>query len=61
MVNETFVQKAGWKKPIGQQVILGEKNLKEGNVELKIRKTGERIIVKKEDAVNKVLELINDL
>ena len=43
------------------QLILGEKNLKEGNVEIKIRKSGERIIVKKENALSKVLELINAL
>ncbi|MEP7146746.1 MAG: His/Gly/Thr/Pro-type tRNA ligase C-terminal domain-containing protein, partial [bacterium] len=43
------------------QLILGEKNLKTGNVEIKIRKTGERIILKKEDALRKVLELINEI
>lgn len=37
------------------QLIIGEKNLKEGNVEIKVRKTGERMIVKKEDAVEKVI------
>ncbi len=37
------------------QLIIGEKNLKEGNVEIKIRKSGERMIVKKEDAIGKVL------
>ncbi|MCB0728144.1 MAG: proline--tRNA ligase [Ignavibacteriae bacterium] len=42
------------------QVIIGEKNLKEGNVEIKIRRSGERIILKKEDAVNKVMELIKE-
>ncbi|MFZ1462048.1 MAG: proline--tRNA ligase [Ignavibacteria bacterium] len=41
------------------QLIIGEKNLKEGNIEIKIRSTGERLIVKKEDALNKVMELIN--
>lgn len=39
------------------QLIIGEKNLKEGNVEIKLRSTGERLIVKKEDALNKILEL----
>ncbi|MBK7157611.1 MAG: hypothetical protein IPH77_03395 [Ignavibacteria bacterium] len=39
------------------QVIVGEKNLKEGNVEIKIRRSGERIILKKEDALKgKVME-----
>jgi len=42
------------------QLILGEKNLREGNVEIKIRRTGERIIIKKEDVLNKVLELSNE-
>ena len=39
------------------QLIIGEKNLKEGNVEIKLRSSGERLIVKKEDALNKILEL----
>lgn len=39
------------------QLIIGEKNLKDGNVEIKIRSTGERLILKKEDAINKVSEL----
>ena len=39
------------------QLIIGEKNLKEGNVEIKLRSTGERLIVKKEDTLNKILEL----
>ncbi len=42
------------------QLIIGEKNLKEGNIEIKIRSTGERLIVKKDDALNKVMELIKD-
>ncbi|MBK8553739.1 MAG: proline--tRNA ligase [Ignavibacteria bacterium] len=33
------------------QLIIGEKNLKEGNVEIKIRKTGERMIVRKGEAI----------
>ncbi|MBS1517391.1 MAG: proline--tRNA ligase [Bacteroidetes bacterium] len=40
------------------QIIAGEKNLKDGNVEIKIRSTGEKILVSKEDAVSKALELI---
>ncbi len=36
------------------QLIVGEKNMKDGNVEIKIRKTGERMIVKKEDAVSAI-------
>ncbi|HMS34774.1 MAG TPA: proline--tRNA ligase [Ignavibacteria bacterium] len=43
------------------QLIIGEKNLKEGNVEIKIRKTGERLIVKKEDAAGKIQELLTNL
>lgn len=39
------------------QLIIGEKNLKDGNVEIKIRKSGERLIVKKEDAASKIAEL----
>ncbi|MBL8008189.1 MAG: proline--tRNA ligase [Ignavibacteria bacterium] len=42
------------------QLIIGEKNLKEGNVEIKIRKSGERIISRKEDAVNKILEIVKE-
>ena len=42
------------------QVIVGEKNLKEGNVEIKIRRSGERIILKKEDAVEKIIKLISE-
>ena len=42
------------------QLIIGEKNLKEGNVEIKIRKSGERLIVKKEDAFAKINELIKN-
>ncbi|MEO6696088.1 MAG: proline--tRNA ligase [Ignavibacteria bacterium] len=39
------------------QLIIGEKNIKEGNVEIKIRRTGERLIVRKEYALNKISEL----
>jgi len=42
------------------QLIIGEKNLKDGNIEIKIRKTGERLIIKKEDVLNKVLELSSE-
>ncbi len=42
------------------QLIIGEKNLKEGNIEIKLRRTGERFILRKEDALNKVMELIKD-
>ncbi|MFZ1322247.1 MAG: proline--tRNA ligase [Ignavibacteria bacterium] len=40
------------------QLIVGEKNLKDGKVEIKIRQTGEKLIVNKDDAVSKVIELI---
>ena len=43
------------------QLIVGEKNLKEGNVEIKIRRTGERVIVNKDDAVNKIQELLKEI
>jgi prolyl-tRNA synthetase len=39
------------------QVIAGEKNLKDGKIELKIRRTGERILVNKDEVINKVKEL----
>lgn len=39
------------------QAIVGEKNLGQGNIELKIRKTGERILVQKEDTLNKIIEI----
>lgn len=40
------------------QVIVSERNLKNGEVEIKIRRTGERILVKIEDLVQKVKELL---
>jgi len=40
-------------------VVIGEKNLKNGNVEIKLRKSGERIIVAKDDLMNKLMELLN--
>jgi prolyl-tRNA synthetase len=36
------------------QIIVGEKGLKTGQVEIKRRRTGERILVKIEDAVTEV-------
>lgn len=41
------------------RVTLGEKNLKKGLVEIRKRKTGEVSLVKKEEAVSKIRELIN--
>jgi hypothetical protein len=38
---------------------LGEKNLKKGLVEIKKRKTGEVLLVKKEEALSRVKELID--
>ena len=40
------------------QVIIGKKNLKDNNVEIKIRRTGARIIVGREQVVEKVNELL---
>ena len=40
------------------RVTLGEKNLKKGLVEIKKRKTGEILLVKKEEAVSKIQEMI---
>jgi prolyl-tRNA synthetase len=40
------------------QVIVGEKNLAHGKVEIKIRKGGERILVEAEQVVSKVRELL---
>ncbi len=42
------------------QVIIGEKNLKNGNAEIKIRRTGERILISLDKLYHKVLELINE-
>jgi len=41
------------------RVTLGEKNLKKGWVEIKKRKTGEISLVKKEDTLSKIKEMIN--
>lgn len=40
------------------QLIVGEKNLANGKVEIKIRKTGERILVAETDALDKVKQLL---
>lgn len=40
------------------QVIVGEKNLANGKIEIKVRKSGERILVNSEEVVNKVKELL---
>ena len=41
------------------QVIVGEKNLANGNVEIKIRKTGERLLSQSSDVINKVKDLLS--
>jgi prolyl-tRNA synthetase len=41
------------------RVTLGEKNLKKGLVEIKKRRTGEILLVKKEEALSRVEELID--
>ncbi|MDH5542627.1 MAG: proline--tRNA ligase [Nitrospinota bacterium] len=43
------------------QLIIGEKGLKNGEVELKIRKTGERLNIKKEDVLQKLKDLSSSL
>jgi prolyl-tRNA synthetase len=40
------------------QVIVGEKNLANGKVEIKIRKSGERILVEADQVASKVRELL---
>jgi prolyl-tRNA synthetase len=40
------------------QLIVGGKNLKDGNVELKERRTGKRTVVKREEALQKVKQLL---
>lgn len=42
------------------QVIVGEKNLKNGNIEVKIRRTGERVLIPVGDFYNKISELVNE-
>ncbi len=39
------------------QVIIGEKNIKEGLVEIKIRKSGEKLLVQKDELLDKLKEL----
>lgn len=39
------------------QLIVGEKNYKDGNVELKIRSTGERMIINKNDVTEKIMSM----
>jgi prolyl-tRNA synthetase len=39
-------------------VIIGDKNLKNGNIEIKNRKSGERHIISKEDLMNKLPEFL---
>ncbi len=39
------------------QVVIGEKNLKDGLVEIKIRKTGEKVLVAKDQLIEKLKEL----
>ena len=41
------------------RMTLGEKNLKKGLVEIKKRKTGEILLVKKEEVLSKVKEMID--
>ena len=41
------------------RVTLGEKNVKKGLLEIRKRKTGETLLVKKEDAVSKIREMID--
>jgi len=41
-------------------IIVGEKNFKNGNIEIKIRKTGERILIPKENLFDKISELVNE-
>ena len=41
------------------RVTLGEKNLKKGLVEIKKRRTGEILLVKKEEALSKIKEMID--
>lgn len=42
------------------QIIIGEKNFKNGNIEIKIRRTGERIIVPKANLLSKIFEFVNE-
>jgi prolyl-tRNA synthetase len=40
------------------QIIVGDKGLKNGQIEIKRRRTGERIMVKLEDAVTEITKLL---
>lgn len=39
-------------------VIVGEKNLKDGKIEIKVRRSGDRVLVEKADVISKVKELL---
>ena len=39
-------------------VIVGEKNLKDGKIEIKLRRSGDRVLVEKADVISKVKELL---
>jgi len=41
------------------QIIIGEKNLKDGNVEVKVRRTGKRSVVAIDDIINKLEKLLH--
>ncbi|MFH1094352.1 MAG: proline--tRNA ligase [Candidatus Omnitrophota bacterium] len=43
------------------QIIIGEKNLAQGIIEIKLRKTGQRLQINSGEAAQKVLSLIDDL
>jgi prolyl-tRNA synthetase len=43
------------------QVIVGEKNLAAGNIEIKVRKTGERLLAERAGVVHRVTELLGPL
>ena len=40
------------------RITLGEKNLKNGQIEIKVRKTGEVTLVKEEEVLSKIKEMI---
>src|SRR5690606_1039583 len=39
-------------------VIVGEKNLKDGKIEIKLRRSGERTLIDKADVISKIKELL---
>jgi prolyl-tRNA synthetase len=45
---------------IPYQIIVGEKNIKSNEVEIKIRKTGERLVVNIDDVVERISNLLNE-